>query len=351
MALDVEGDGMFRYRARVCTVQLATDTEIAIVDTLRIEPTLLAELLSADGPEKIVHDASFDARMLSAAGAPLDRVFDTAVAARFLGVKSTGLSSMLSARFEVSLEKSHQQADWGLRPISEAMLRYLEDDVRYLGRLHDVLLDEVRALDIEPEVRQECAYVLSQAVQPTASGSAFSRFKGAGQLLPFQRARLYLFVTEREEIARAEDVPAGRVLSNELILRLATHPTLDEAAVKQVLGARGEPYLARLSECVHRAKDLSDAPAEEVAQVNPAPPSLSQIEARKRRRKWLTELRQREATTRGVDPQVVLPGHCLSDVADLPVLDDELLREVPGFGAFRVERYGRLLREEFASRW
>lgn len=352
IALDAEGDGMFRYRARLCTVQLAVDNEVVIVDTLAVPAaSAFAPLLGSQGPEKIVHDASFDARMLHAYGAPLDRVFDTAVAARFLGIAATGLSSLLAARFEISVEKSHQQADWGKRPLSDAMLHYLEEDVRHLSLLHASLLAEVREKGIEPEVREECAYVLAQALAVSMPLAPWMRIKGAGQLLPAQRALLRAFAEAREDIARTEDVPPGRVLSNDTLLRLATHDTLTESSLQQALGTRGAAHVLRFWACVAEALASQDAPEDEVRALCPAPPSMAQIEAKKRRRKWLTEFRAREAVARGVDLQVVLPGHCLSDVADLPILNRERLSQVPGFGECRLERYGEMLVNELAARW
>ncbi|HEX6239823.1 MAG TPA: ribonuclease D, partial [Polyangiales bacterium] len=166
LAIDTEGDGMFRYRTRLCMLQLSDAREIAVVDTLALEAApLFGALLSSAGPEKIVHDASFDARVLFAHGIALGRVFDTAIAARFLGFGSTGLSSLLRKLFEFDLPKHQQQADWGKRPLEPEAMRYLEDDVRHLHALADALLAEVRARDIEPELREECAYMLREAQQ------------------------------------------------------------------------------------------------------------------------------------------------------------------------------------------
>ena len=46
---------------------------------------------------------------------------------------------------------------------------------------------------------------------------------------------------------------------------------------------------------------------------------------------------------RGVDVQVVLPGHCLRDVTKIEQLEDEALASVDGFGKKRLARYGSTL--------
>ncbi|MGO8993016.1 MAG: ribonuclease D, partial [Polyangiaceae bacterium] len=76
MALDVESDGMFAYRAQVCTVQLAAHGTISIVDALATSLEPLAPVLAESGPVKIVHDVAFDARMLAATGLFLGNVHD-----------------------------------------------------------------------------------------------------------------------------------------------------------------------------------------------------------------------------------------------------------------------------------
>jgi ribonuclease D len=349
IALDTEGDGMFRYRTRLCTVQLGGAGEIAVLDTLAVPAApLLCELLGAQGPEKIIHDASFDARVLFAHGVEVARVFDTAVAARFLGIAATGLSSLLLKFFELNLPKHRQQADWGLRPIDADAMRYLEDDVRYLAPLAERLLQEARARDIEPEVREECAYVLSEARRAEgAPEAAWMRIKGAGLRAPHERARLFELAEERERLARELDLPPARFIANDVLLALA-RSGMDGAA--RTLGSRAE-HVERFAAALARADQIDDAPAEQVARLNPPPPASAELARRKRRKAALLEFRDAEAKRREVDVQVVLPGHCVADLVDLPRLDAESLRGVAGFGDCRLERYASLLERRLSTRW
>jgi ribonuclease D len=350
LALDTEGDGMFRYRTRLCTMQLAADGEVHVCDTLAFEPApLFCELLGARGPEKIVHDVSFDARVLFAHGIVLDRVFDTSIAARFLSLKSTGLSSLLAQWFQIDLPKHKQQADWGERPLDEEALSYLADDVRHLAALHDVLLAEVRKKGIEDEVREECAYMLAEARVPVRELAPWMRIKGAIVKAPKERARLAEIAKERELIAQELDVPPTRLLANELVLRLCELE--DESAFLAKLPTRFDGHADRLWSSSLRGAEQGDAPEDEVRELSPRPPSPAELERKKRRRKLLTEWRTREAARREVDPQVVLPGHCLSDMVDLPLLSKENMTTIHGFGSSRVARYGDELVAELTRAW
>ena len=349
VALDTEGDGMFRYRARLCTLQLASTDVLAVVDTLAVDAHAFGDLLGQQGPEKVVHDVAFDARVLAAHGVMLGNVFDTAIAARFLGFATTGLANLLANLFDVQLPKQHQHADWGERPLDAAAIAYLENDVRYLLPLRGVLLERVRAADIEDELREECAHVLREAQKTVAEPSPFARVKGALARPPKQRARLYELALARDAIARERDVPAARVVPTELLLRLAERepPTLDELARR--LGSRldcAEPLL----EALRRAELRADAPVEALSEPIETP-SSAEIALRKRRRELLIAFRAREAAKRQLDPQVILPGHCVSDLVKLGRLDPASLAGVSGLGTRRIERYAGRWRSEFAGVW
>ncbi len=353
LGFDTEGDGLFRYRTRLCVVQFAWGDQVVLVDTLAADVLPWFEgLLGADGPEKIVHDASFDARVLFAHGVKLGRVFDTAVAARFLGLKSTGLASLLASYFQLDLAKDKQQADWGARPFDEGAFRYLAEDVRHLEMLADVLLAQVRAQDIEPEVREECAYVLSEAHKKPAEIPPWTRLKGALARPALERARLSELFAERERLARELDVPAGRLFPNEVLSRLAEIEDVEASQLTRLLGTKNAIHSARLQEALTRARALRDAPEEDIrSQLGPTL-SPAEVERRKQRKRALTDFRAKEAQQRGVDPQVVLPGHCLNDLVGLSKseLDREGLNQVAGLGACRIARYGeRIVAEITAS--
>lgn len=352
LALDTEGDGLFRYRTRLCVMQFAARGRVCLVDTLAFDALPWFEaLLGPDGPEKIVHDASFDARVLFAHGVKLGRVFDTAVAARFLGLKATGLASLLATFFQIELVKDKQQADWGERPFDADSLRYLAADVLHLEALADVLLEQVRQKDIEDEVREECAYMLREAHKPVQEQPPWARLKGALARPAVERARLSELFAERERLAREHDVPPGRLVPNEVLSRLAELDEVDDEKLARLLGNKALAYEGAFRAALSRARALSDAPEAEIRAQLSAPLSPAEVDRRKRRKRVLTDFRAKEAEKRGVDPQVVLPGHCLNDLVGLShlELDRNGLSQVSGLGACRIARYGRQIVAELTA--
>jgi ribonuclease D len=168
---------------------------------------------------------------------------------------------------------------------------------------------------------------------------------------PEERARLRELFAEREQLARELDLPPGRLVPNEVLSRLGERAEIDEDQLARLLGTKASPHADRFREALRRARKLKDAPEDEVRSQGGRPISPLELERRKTRKRLLTDLRAKEAALRGVDPQVVLPGHCLNDIVDLPVVDLESLRAVPGFGECRMGRYGERMVAELTASW
>ncbi|MEZ4411144.1 MAG: ribonuclease D [Polyangiales bacterium] len=349
VALDCEGNGMHAYRTDLCLAQLcvarddAPADRVYVVDTLALaDLTPLARLLGAEGPPKVLHDLGFDARLLMESGLGLDNVRDTSVCARFLGAAATGLASMLSTRLGVTLDKSLQAEDWARRPLTREALEYLANDVAWLGPLWASLSAEVADAGIADEVDEETRYGLRRAqAAPGEEPPPFARVSGYRDLGGLSRAVLVRVAAVREALAEERDVPVGRLVPNAVMIQLAKVKPRDRDSLRRVwkrFDDRAEAWLGAVREGVE-AGDLTDD-ERRWFEREPKPRDL-------RERKWresaLTAWRAAEAEARGVDRQVVLPGHCLSEIVARRADTVEALSEIDGFGRCRVERYGEAL--------
>jgi len=361
LAVDLEASGMFAYRAAICTVQLAwqSSQRLAVVDALAVPIIGLGDLLGSGGPTKIVHDVAFDARLLSEAGIDLGNVHDTAIAARMLGRTATGLGSLLVSELDVHIGKEMQHHDWRRRPLDAPMLAYLAADVAHLEALEDVLWREVRARGIEDEVLEETRYRLASAAAAAVAPQAlpaYARIKGVAALPERDRAVLRVLAELREQEAQRRDVPPYRVASSEALVALARAHPQTAADVARIRGISTSSPAARafVDELARGVAGASEAlPEEERALFER--PRLAPAEARARREREarMTAWRRAEALRRGVDEQVVLPGHCAKEVVGGQVATVDDLARVPGIGLFRVNRDGdailRALRGEEAG--
>jgi ribonuclease D len=351
VAVDVEADGIFAYRARPCTVQLSWGggERVAVVDALATSIAPLGELLGEQGPVKIVHDVAFDARLLAENGIALANVHDTAVAARMLSRPATGLASLLEGELGVHIAKTLQQHDWRIRPIDERMLGYLAADVAHLEALERKLWAEVCDRGVEDAVLEETRYRIASAfasTQPHDAVPAYARVKGAGRLGQRDLAALRVAAELREREAERRDVPPHKIASADALIAIArARPrTADDFAKVRgfALGAPGgRAFATELARAIASAGD--SIPDDERAYFEPVRMPAAVARLRRQREARLVSWRRMEAKRRNVDEQVILPGHCMKDAADTDVETVDDLARVPGLGEFRLKQDGEAI--------
>lgn len=351
IALDVEGNGLYAYRAALCVLQLAWPAEegaveIGIIDPFAVDIRPLAGILGETGPIKVLHDLTFDARLLFESGIRLGNVHDTSVMAQLLGEQKSGLASLVESHFGVHVSKGLQDHDWAKRPFSDEELAYLAQDVRFLLDLDDALARAVRDKGIDAEVDAECHYKLATAFEPPRDQRApHARVKGYSSLGARSKAVLKRLCEARELIAEEQDVPPFRIAPNGMLLAMAEKRPDDEASVQRLCRRhRAARYADDWLTAI--AKGEKDAP--EPKEASPLGESLSAAEQARLKmlKAKLTEWRKKEAAERQVTLQVVVPGHCMSEVAaalaarpnDPDALLDEL-SAIAGLGDARIDRY------------
>jgi ribonuclease D len=366
VALDVESNGLHAFRAGLCVVQLAWPEDglitVAVVDPLVVPVAPMGPLLGDRGPVKVLHDLTFDARLLAEAGVPIARARDTSVAARLLGHHATGLATLLGSELGHHVDKRLQQHDWARRPLGAGEIAYLAGDVRHLLALDAHLERAAEERDLGPEIDEECAYKLRMALAPPRDPRpGYVKAKGAAALDAPGRAALRRLWLARDAAAEAADVPPFKIVSSETLVELAGKRPETRAALAAVHGATsgqaGRHVEAWLRAIAEGARD-GDVPASEQPLFAPAPPDREAIARRRGREAQVTGWRKAEAARRGLDEQAVLPGHCAQEVVDALLQHDarpdpEALREalarVPGLGARRLSRYGDALAALAAS--
>lgn len=354
IAVDVEANGLHAFRPRLCTVQLAwpegDDVHVAIVDALALRVDTLAPAFGERGPVKVLHDLTYDARLLAESGAPLARVRDTSVAARLLGFKATGLAAVALSELGVVLEKRFQQHDWSRRPLEAEHLAYLAGDVAHLLAIDAQLAARAAAQDIADEIAEECAHKLASALAPPRDARpAYARIKGAPALDRVGRAVLRRLVEARDRIADSLDVPAFKVVGNDLLLELARLRPTSEPALRSLrvsgIGAAAR-HATALVGAIRRGLEDGDVPEEDRAAFERPRVDRAAIALRRARETQLSAWRRDEARRRGVDEQAVLPGHCAQELVQLFVACDAAdpdlaarIAAIPGLGAKRFARY------------
>ena len=114
--LDTEFHGERSYWPRLALIQIAWSNGIALVDPLAVDAARLAPLL--EGPRVLVaHAAEQDLAILTRlCGHGPAHLFDTQVAAGFVGLGSPSLVALVERMLGARLGKGDRLTDWTRRP-------------------------------------------------------------------------------------------------------------------------------------------------------------------------------------------------------------------------------------------
>jgi ribonuclease D len=221
-AVDTEADSLHSYREKLCLIQFASVSHIALIDPLKItDLSALGAFL--DDADVWMHGADFDMLMLKRTfGRIPANVFDTQIAARLVGHEKFGLAALVESVFGVTLSKSSQRADWGRRPLTAKMLQYAVNDVKYILPLAHTLSAELRDLGRFGWFEESCRVSREEvAVRPEKSRDDVWRIAGWGKLRPRGLAFLRALWLWRDREAEILDRPAFKVTGNDVILGMA----------------------------------------------------------------------------------------------------------------------------------
>jgi len=229
VALDTEADSLHSYREKLCLLQIsvsaaanANGDDDFIVDPLAgvdLEPLRRA----LEPSEIVLHGADYDLRMLRRGlDFTAQRIFDTMIAARLLGIREFSLAALLKRYFGLELPKGSQKANWAKRPLPARMAEYAITDVRYLLPLAEKLEAELDRLRRRDWLRQSCQRAIEQAaVARVRNQDELWRVRGTGSIHGRPAAVLRALWQWREREAEMADRPPFHILQNEKLVNAA----------------------------------------------------------------------------------------------------------------------------------
>jgi ribonuclease D len=343
LALDTEAAGYHRYLDRICLMQLSTRTHTFLVDALAITDLApLKPILASAETEIVLHDADYDLRLLRRDhGIGINVLFDTKVAAQFLGEPAIGLASLAEKHLGVRLDKRHQRADWAHRPLAPELLEYAAEDTRHLPRLRDIVRDALQAAGRLHWAEEEFARIVATQADATVGDTEpFLRLKNTRDLRPRQLAALRELHAWREDVARERDLAPFRVISNETIITIARRMPEHARELSDIPGfspalmqRRGADVIAAL----RRARDLPD----DQLPVRPRPPRRPpvdpELEALIDR---LKAARDAVADRLTLDRGFLMPRQQLEEIARLRPKNEHALLSVGDMRRWQVEAAG-----------
>src|SRR5438094_3735991 len=233
VAIDIEADSLHSYREKLCLVQISAPAAANpegfrgscndfIVDPLAgLDLEALRRALELR--EIVLHGADYDLRMMRRGlNFTAQRLFDTMIAARLLGIREFSLAALVERYFDVQLGKGSQKANWARRPLPARMLEYALNDTHYLLFLAERLESQLKQCDRIDWLRQSCQRAIEQAaVERVRDEDEVWRVRGSASLRGRAAAVLRALWQWREKEAEAADRPPFHILQNHELLNAA----------------------------------------------------------------------------------------------------------------------------------
>lgn len=329
IAVDTEADSLHSYFDKVCLVQISVPDEDFIVDPLaKVDLKGFGDVLAKPEITKVFHGGDYDLRILHRDfGFVVRNLVDTSICAQLLGYEGIGLAALLDRHFGVKLNKTHQRADWSMRPLTPEMLEYAATDTHYLARLAAKLREELTALGRWEWALEEFARLENVRYRENDDESeSWRKMKNIGALDRRSLAVIRDLYEWRDKLARKADRPPFKVLGNDTIVELAkTKPATprDLPAVKSLSRYHAERYGRDLVQMIRAVLELPESALPEKSEPKPWIRDKA-LEARIER---LKKTRDRFAKELKIDPSVLAPRHILSAVATSGNLDVPAMRE------------------------
>jgi ribonuclease D len=334
VAIDIEADSLHSYREKLCLLQISVPAVAGIDDAgsdvetasdtrdhrSRLQHDVIVDPLAdldlqplrqaLEDREIVLHGGDYDLRMLRRGlNFTAQKIFDTMIAARLLGVREFSLAALVKRYFDVELPKGSQKADWAKRPLPARMAEYAINDVRYLLSLAEKLEAELDRHQRRDWLRQSCQRAIEQAaVARVRKQDEFWRIRGSGLLQGQAAAVLRGLWQWREKEAEMVDRPPFHILQNEKLV---------DAAVGFASGSVPDykHFSSPRRQAFREAARIALAAPESDWPVLPrrfgTRPSAETV----RRTEELLLLRDKSAEEIGLEPSFIAPRHALEAIA------------------------------------
>ena len=276
VGVDAERASGYRYFQNAYLIQVYREGS----GTFLFDPPALGADLSELGDvladeEWILHAASQDLACLREVSMDPERIFDTELAARLLGLPRVGLGAVVEELLGIHLAKEHSAADWSTRPLPASWLVYAALDVDLLPRLREAMVDLLEKADKAEIAAQEFQATLDRQPkaalpEPWRRLSGLNTLRGARNLA----AARELWHT-RDALARERDVSPGRLVPDASLVAAAKALPESKAALagmREFSGRASRSELDRWWEAIAEARVTEDLPAPRLRSAEPTMP-------------------------------------------------------------------------------
>ena len=255
------------YWPELCLVQIGDEHEAAAIDPLAegIDLKPLLDLLTENEDVlKIFHAGSQDVEIFyNLTGKTPHPIFDTQIAMMAISQsEQIGYANLVEHWLDKTIDKGARFTDWSRRPLTDRQLEYAIGDVTYLAKIFPRILKKLMKTDRGMWLNAEMEKLADPENYAIEPDKAWKRIRAQGRNAQ-GLGRLKAVAAWREGEAQHKNIPRGRIMRDETLADIASHPPKKQADLAKVRGLsnawKDNEIGNRLMDVLENAEPLPDS--------------------------------------------------------------------------------------------
>lgn len=240
VAVDTEFMRENTYWPELCLVQIANSEEAAAIDPMAdgIDLTPLLDLMcNNEDVLKVFHAGGQDVEIIvNLTGKTPHPIFDTQIAMMAISQsEQIGYANLVETWMGLTIDKGARFTDWSRRPLTDRQIEYAIGDVTHLATIFPRILKKLiktgRGIWLDAEMEK----LADPSNYLTDPGLAWKRIRQPGRN-PQVLGRMKALAAWRESEAQHKNIPRGRIMRDETLADIASHPPKAQADLAKVRG-------------------------------------------------------------------------------------------------------------------
>ena len=240
VAVDTEFMRENTYWPELCLVQIANEEEAAAIDPLAegIDLGPLLELLTDNEDVlKIFHAGGQDVEIIvNLTGKTPHPIFDTQIAMMAISQsEQIGYANLVESWLGITVDKGARFTDWSRRPLTDRQIEYAIGDVTHLSSIFPKILNKLVKTDRGSWLNAEMDKLAETSNYVVDPEQSWRRIRSQGRN-PQVLGRLKALAAWREGEAQHKNIPRGRIMRDETLADIASHPPKQQKDLAKVRG-------------------------------------------------------------------------------------------------------------------
>jgi ribonuclease D len=264
VAVDTEFMRENTYWPELCLVQIANEKEAAAIDPLAdgidLGP-LLSLLTDNEDVLKVFHAGGQDVEIIvNLTGKTPHPIFDTQIAMMAISQsEQIGYANLVESWLGITVDKGARFTDWSRRPLTDRQIEYAIGDVTHLSKIFPKILNKLVKTDRGSWLNAEMEKLAETSNYLIDPEQSWRRIRQSGRN-PQVLGRLKALAAWREGEAQHKNIPRGRIMRDETLADIASHPPKQQADLAKVRGLssawRDNDIGKRLMKVLEKAEPL-----------------------------------------------------------------------------------------------